>query len=79
MDESGEMSAMGLAWVVMEPEGNRPLILQKAGGRQGQFSYIAFAPTRGVGVFISINQFDFAASMAMATVANDLIAELAPR
>lgn len=79
MDESGEMSAMGLGWVVMEPEGNRPLILQKAGGRQGQFSYIAFAPTRGVGVFISINQFDFAASMAMATVANDLIAELAPR
>ena len=44
------MDAMGLGWVVMMPKGNRPLILQKAGGLQGIFSYVAFAPTRGVGV-----------------------------
>ena len=61
------------------PEGDRPFILQKAGGLQGTFSYIAFAPTRGVAVFIAINQFNFAASMAMAKVANELIATLAPR
>lgn len=79
MDESGEMSAMGLGWVVMEPEGNRPLILQKAGGYRGQFSYIAFAPARGVGVFISINQYDFASAIKMAGVVNELIAQLAPR
>ena len=53
--------------------------LQKAGGLQGTFSYIAFAPTRGVAVFIAINQFNFAASMATAKVANELIATLAPR
>jgi len=32
-----------------------------------------------VAVFIAINQFDFAAAAAMANVANDLIATLAPR
>jgi hypothetical protein len=30
-------------------------------------------------VFIAINKFDIAAAMAMAQVANDLIATLAPR
>jgi serine-type D-Ala-D-Ala carboxypeptidase/endopeptidase len=79
MDESGHMDAMGLGWVVMMPDGDRPLILQKAGGLQGVFSYVAFAPTRGVGVFVAINAFDFAASMAMAEAVNGFIASLAPR
>ena len=79
MDESGRMDAMGLGWVAMMPKGDRPFILQKAGGLQGTFSYIAFAPARGVAVFIAINKFDFAAAAAMAQVANDLIATLAPR
>ncbi len=46
LDESGHMDAMGLGWVVMMPKGGRPLILQKAGGLQGTFSYMAFAPAR---------------------------------
>ena len=79
MDEFGHMDAMGLAWVIMEPEGDRPLILQKAGGLQGVFSYVAFAPSRGIGVCAAINAFDIAAGLAMAKTANDLIAELAPR
>ena len=79
MDESGYMDAMGLGWVGMMPKDGRPFILQKAGGLQGTFSYIAFAPSRGVAVFIAINQFDFAAAAAMAVVANDLIATLAAR
>ena len=79
MDESGHMDAMGLAWVAMMPKGIRPFILQKAGGLQGVFSYIAFAPSRGVAVFIAINKFDFAAAMAMGDVANDLISALDPR
>jgi D-alanyl-D-alanine-carboxypeptidase/D-alanyl-D-alanine-endopeptidase len=79
LDESGRMDAMGLGWVVMAPRGDRPLILQKAGGLQGIFSYTAFAPTRGVGVFIAINKFDFGAAMAMAGAVNELIAQLAPR
>jgi D-alanyl-D-alanine-carboxypeptidase/D-alanyl-D-alanine-endopeptidase len=79
MDESGHMDAMSLGWVVMMPEGNRPLILQKAGGLQGTFSYIAFAPTRGIAAFVAINQFDFAAAMTMAEVVNEMIAALEPR
>ena len=79
MDESGHMDAMSLGWVVMMPEGNRPLILQKAGGLQGTFTYIAFAPTRGVAVFVAINEFNFGAAMAMAEAANEMIATLAPR
>jgi D-alanyl-D-alanine-carboxypeptidase/D-alanyl-D-alanine-endopeptidase len=79
MDESGRMDAMGLGWVIMAPEGDRPLILQKAGGLQGVFSYVAFAPARGIGVCAAINAFDVAAALAMARTANDLIMELAPR
>ncbi len=79
MDESGHMDAMGLGWVIMQPEGDRPLILQKAGGAQGIFSYAAFAPTRNVGVFVAINAYDFDTAMKMAEVANELIATLAPR
>src|SRR5918999_313318 len=79
LDESGRMDAMSLGWIVMAPQGNRPLILQKSGGLQGIFSYTAFAPTRGVGAFIAINKFDFAALMAMATGVNALIGDLAPR
>ncbi|MBV8189003.1 MAG: D-alanyl-D-alanine-carboxypeptidase/endopeptidase AmpH [Alphaproteobacteria bacterium] len=78
-DESGHMDAMGLGWIVMAPKGDRPLILQKAGGLQGIFSYAAFAPTRGVGVFVAINQFNVPAALGMAAAANDLIAQLAPR
>lgn len=79
MDESGHMGAMGLGWVVMMPEDDRPLILQKAGGLQGFFSYLAFAPTRGVGAFVVINAFDVAAATSMAEIINELIAVLAPR
>jgi D-alanyl-D-alanine-carboxypeptidase/D-alanyl-D-alanine-endopeptidase len=79
MDESGHMDAMGLGWVVMRPEGDRPLILQKAGGLQGVFSYVAFAPARGIGVCAAINAFDIGAGLAIGKTANDLIMELAPR
>jgi len=78
-DESGHMDAMGLGWVIMTAEGARPLILQKAGGLQGMFVYCAMAPSQDIGVFVAINKFNFAAAMGMATVANELIATLAPR
>ncbi len=79
LDESGHMDAMGLGWVIMMPEGDRPLIIQKAGGTHGVFSYVAFVPNRNVGIFMSINQFNFSAGMEMAHVVNGLIAALAPR
>jgi D-alanyl-D-alanine-carboxypeptidase/D-alanyl-D-alanine-endopeptidase len=63
----------------MNPAGDRPLILQKAGGLQGMFTYTAFSPARGIGIYIAINKFDLNASLAMAAFANDLIETLAPR
>jgi serine-type D-Ala-D-Ala carboxypeptidase/endopeptidase len=78
LDESGRMDAMGLGWVIMMPTPTHPLILQKAGGLQGTFSYMALAPARGVGAFVAINTFDFGAAQKMAQVVNDLIAALAP-
>ncbi len=79
MDEGGMMDALGLGWVMMRPEGSRPLILHKSGGLQGEFSFVAFAPTRGVGVFVSINQFSVGGFEAMSKAAIELITELAPR
>jgi serine-type D-Ala-D-Ala carboxypeptidase/endopeptidase len=79
MDEGGEMDAMGLGWVIMRPEGNRPLILHKSGGLQGQFSFVAFAPTRGIGVFVSMNEFSVGDFEAMAKATIELISELEPR
>jgi hypothetical protein len=34
LGELGHLNAMGLGWVIMTPAGDRPLILQKSGGRQ---------------------------------------------
>ncbi len=79
LDESGHMDAVGLGWIIMQPEGSRPLILQKAGGLQGVFTYTAFSPTRGIGMFVAINQFNVPAAMTMAKEVNDLISELTPR
>jgi D-alanyl-D-alanine-carboxypeptidase/D-alanyl-D-alanine-endopeptidase len=79
MDESGRMDALGLAWIIMGPKEGRPLILQKAGGLQGTLSYMAFAPSAGIGAFVAISQFDFGAAQVMAEVVNELIADLAKR
>ena len=78
-DESGHMNAMGLGWIIMEAEGSRPLILQKAGGFEGILLYCAFAPSKNIGAFVAINKFNFAAATGMATMVNDLIATVEPR
>lgn len=77
LDESGHMDAMGLGWVIMRANGERPTILQKAGGASGIFSFVAFAPGHDVGVFVAINTFDFAASQGMAEMALNLLSDLA--
>ena len=79
LDHAGHMDAMGLAWIGMMPRDDQPFILQKAGGLQGAFSYIAFAPTRNAAAFISINKFDLAAGIEMGDFANDLLANIALR
>jgi D-alanyl-D-alanine-carboxypeptidase/D-alanyl-D-alanine-endopeptidase len=78
-DDGGEMDAIGLAWIVMMPEGDRPLILQKSGGLQGMFAYVAIAPTRDIGVFAAINEFSVGGFAAMVATVTSLITDLAPR
>ena len=41
------MDAMGLGWVVMRPEGNRPLIVQKAGGLAGHIQFRGHGADKG--------------------------------
>lgn len=79
MDESGHMDALGLAWIGMMAKEDRPFILQKAGGLQGTFTYIAFAPARNAAVFIAIDKFDFGTAFAMGQFANELLEQIAPR
>jgi D-alanyl-D-alanine-carboxypeptidase/D-alanyl-D-alanine-endopeptidase len=78
-DGGGPMDAMALAWIVIEADGNRPLVLNKSGGRQGMLTFVAIAPTRGVGVFAAMNQFNSGGFQAMVHAVNDLIYQLAPR
>ena len=54
-------------------------MLQKSGGLQGNFAYLAIAPTRGVAAFFVMNAFSLAGFPAAVTATNDLISELAPR
>jgi serine-type D-Ala-D-Ala carboxypeptidase/endopeptidase len=79
IDDAGPMGAMGLGWVINFPEGNRPLILEKTGGLQGFFVYVAIAPTRGVGAFFVMNEFNAAAYHAAVTATNAFVSSLATR
>lgn len=77
--EVGQMDAMGLAWVIMHPDGDQPLVYQKTGAHSGIVSHLAFSPARGVGVFAAINRFDVTATVDLGTLANTIITDLASR
>jgi D-alanyl-D-alanine-carboxypeptidase/D-alanyl-D-alanine-endopeptidase len=76
LDDAEPMDAMGLGWVINMPVANRPLILQKSGGLQGTFAYLAIAPTRGVAAFFVMTQFNTSAFKAAVTATNGLTANL---
>jgi D-alanyl-D-alanine-carboxypeptidase/D-alanyl-D-alanine-endopeptidase len=65
--------------VINMPVGNRPLMLQKTGGLQGFFSYLAIAPTRDVAAFFVMNEFSIGGFSAAVAATNGLIAQLASR
>jgi D-alanyl-D-alanine-carboxypeptidase/D-alanyl-D-alanine-endopeptidase len=79
LDDAGPMDAMGLGWVINMPTNNKPLVLQKTGGLQGSFAYLAIAPTRGVAAFFVMNEFSTSGFVAAVAATNGLIAQLAPR
>ncbi|MGO9673471.1 MAG: D-alanyl-D-alanine-carboxypeptidase/endopeptidase AmpH [Methylocella sp.] len=78
-DEAGPMAGLGLGWVIMNADGIRPALVEKSGGGVGFMSYIAFAPGRGVGVFVAINSVSFGAFGKMTEGANGIIANLVTR
>jgi D-alanyl-D-alanine-carboxypeptidase/D-alanyl-D-alanine-endopeptidase len=79
LDDGGAMDAMGLGWVINMPTASHPLILQKSGGLQGSFAYLAMAPTRGVAAFFVMNEFSTGGFTAAVAATNGLVAQLAPR
>ncbi|WP_119273897.1 D-alanyl-D-alanine-carboxypeptidase/endopeptidase AmpH [Taklimakanibacter deserti] len=79
LDDGGPMGAMGLGWVITFPDGDRPLILEKSGGLQGFFAYVALAPTRGVGAFFVMNEFSTGGFTAAVEATNEFVTSLAPR
>jgi D-alanyl-D-alanine-carboxypeptidase/D-alanyl-D-alanine-endopeptidase len=78
LDDGGPMDAMGLGWVITMPKDNRPLILEKSGGLQGFFAYVAIAPARGVGAFFVINEFSTGGFTAAVKATNDFVSSFAP-
>ena len=78
-DEAAPMAGLGLGWVLVAAEGIQPMILEKSGGGAGFMSYVAFAPGRGVGVFVAVNRVDFPMFFALTDAGYKLIASLVTR
>lgn len=78
-DEAAPMAGIGLAWVTTAANGHLPMLVEKSGGGGGFMTYVAFAPGRGVGVFVAINRVDFGMFYSMTAAVNDLIANLVTR
>ncbi len=78
-DEAGPMAGLGLGWVITAGDGIHPMLVAKGGGGAGFMSYVAFAPGRGVGIFVAINRVDFETFSGMVAIAKGLVASLATR
>jgi serine-type D-Ala-D-Ala carboxypeptidase/endopeptidase len=78
-DEGEPMAGLGLAWVMRAAHDGTPMILDKTGGGGGFMSYVAFAPGRGVGVFVAVDRVDFGMFLSVMHAADGLIATLATR
>ena len=78
-DEASPMAGLGLGWVSVAAQGIMPMLLVKSGGGAGFMSYVAFAPGRGVGVFVAVNRVDFSMFSGLTDGANKLIGNLVTR
>ncbi len=73
------MAGLGLGWVTVAAQGVQPMLVVKSGGGAGFMSYLAFAPGRDVGVFVTVNRVDFPMFFALSDAVNKLIASLVTR
>ncbi|EXU75521.1 beta-lactam-binding protein [Erwinia mallotivora] len=76
MDVPGKASALGMGWVYMAPQNNRPGIIQKTGGGGGFITYMAMVPQCSVGVFIVVTRSPQTHFTAMSDGVNNLLTEL---
>jgi len=55
------MDALGLGWRISLPTRDHPLMLIKTGSMPGFMSYVALAPTHGVGLFVAFDRYQLGA------------------
>ncbi|WP_058911644.1 D-alanyl-D-alanine-carboxypeptidase/endopeptidase AmpH [Entomohabitans teleogrylli] len=76
MDVPGRADALGLGWVYMSPQQDRPGIIQKTGGGGGFITYMAMVPQENIGVFVVVTRSELTRFKNMSDGVNDLIVEL---
>jgi serine-type D-Ala-D-Ala carboxypeptidase/endopeptidase len=77
LDMAGRTQAIGFGWLHMRLDGMP--VAQKTGGGGGFMNYIILAPSRKLGVFITVTRTDIEMLRRIATQSNRLMVELADR
>jgi serine-type D-Ala-D-Ala carboxypeptidase/endopeptidase len=70
------MDALGLGWTISLPTRDHPLMLIKTGSMPGFMSYVALAPTRGVGLFVVFNRYQIGALDGVVESINQVVHNL---
>ncbi len=73
-DHAGEAAALGLGWVLLEKPAK---IVEKTGGYQGWFTYLAFSFDRRAAVFVAVPGEDLQAMYPVYAEVNRVLAGLA--
>jgi D-alanyl-D-alanine-carboxypeptidase/D-alanyl-D-alanine-endopeptidase len=73
LDFAGEADAIAMGWLSMRL--GRVPVLQKTGGGGGFMNYVVIAPSRGKGIFLTVNRVDIEMLRKLTMRTNDLMAK----
>src|SRR5208283_2161795 len=76
LDHAGPASAIGLAWIELQPTAEHPRVLEKTGGGDGFLSYVVIDPANHTGVFLAFDNLSDRRLPVVAGDANALIGVL---
>lgn len=76
MDNGGYASGLGMGWVWLAANDQRPAIIEKTGGGGGFMTYMALVPGRRIGIFVAVSKVDIAMLQALAQRVNALATQL---
>jgi D-alanyl-D-alanine-carboxypeptidase/D-alanyl-D-alanine-endopeptidase len=76
LDHAGPASAIGLAWIELQPTPEHPRVLEKTGGGDGFLSYVVIDPASHTGVFLAFDNLNDRRLPVVARDANALIGVL---